>query len=354
MLGQEGLQQHGVMIAGIVEHHDHAAPASLVAQQLLEGAPKDLGVEYGADMADELPGAQIDRTEAGHGVTRRSLQQKRILVLRWHPHAAARPVLLEVTFVQAPQLHISFSSQAPQFFLLPRLSADRPERLVGAAYAAGSPSAEGVFGIVVRPSPHHSDGGDARRASGRPTAWRRARSPAESCADRSAACASISPYGKAVAIIPLYCISYVAVFRVLRLGSVNPRLRAAEKSAKWINGGRMYARGWSGSGWLWELSNERRRGCGSSGWPSTRNVSRMAGDHRLEPYPGNPRLQAYMDAPTLPSDGVFLASRYGLHPYIRTFERDGLAVPDGLRWSTPYRGCALGVLRLKRVSPTTV
>ena len=118
MLAQEG-RQHGVMIAGIVEHHDHAAPASLVAQQLLEEAPKGLGVEYGADMADELPGAQIDRAEAGHGAARRSVRQKRILVRRRHPHAAARPVLLEVTSVQAPQLHISLSSQAPQFFLLP-------------------------------------------------------------------------------------------------------------------------------------------------------------------------------------------------------------------------------------------
>jgi len=29
-----------------------------------------------------------------------------------------------------------------------------------------------------------------------------------------------------------------------------------------------------------------------------------------------------MDAPTLPSGRVVLASRYGLHPYIRTFARE--------------------------------
>ena len=78
--------------------------------------------------------------------------------------------------------------------------------------------------------------------------------------------------------------------------------------------------------------------------------------HAPDAIAGRPsrRLKAHMDAPTLPSDQVVLTNRNGLHPYIRTFARDWLAVPDGFRWSTPYRGGALGVLRLYRVSPTTV
>ena len=191
MLSQEGVQKYSVMIAGIIKHHDHSTLPSPVAQQLSEEAQEGLGVEYGANASDEWPGAQIDRTEAGHGTARVSVQQKGIHVIWRHSHAAARPVLLEVAFVQPPQFRISPSSQTPQFFLPPRLSSGRPERPVGGACAAGSPSIEITFGIDVRPGPHHRGYADAPRAPDRPKAYRRAQSLAETCADRSGACATV-------------------------------------------------------------------------------------------------------------------------------------------------------------------
>lgn len=45
VLVQEGFRQHGVIIGRSVEHHDHAAPASPVAQQLFEEALEGLGVD---------------------------------------------------------------------------------------------------------------------------------------------------------------------------------------------------------------------------------------------------------------------------------------------------------------------
>jgi hypothetical protein len=94
------------------------------------------------------------------------------------------------------------------------------------------------------------------------------------------------------------------------------------------------------------------------GWAANLASSPVDG---VETYPIDqdarqaPSFRAYMDAPTLPSvQGLDGADRYRLHPYIRTFARDCLAVPDGFRWSAPYRGNALEVLALKRVLPTTV
>lgn len=143
-------------------------------------------------MVNELLGARIDRAEADDGYARGRVQRDGILVLGRHPLATARPVLLEMAFVQAPQLHISPSRQAAQLFLLLRLSADRPERLAGGACVTERPSAEIISGITKRADPRNIGVLIACRALAGRKAWRPARSPATSCADRAGACATVS------------------------------------------------------------------------------------------------------------------------------------------------------------------
>jgi hypothetical protein len=89
---------------------------------------------------------QADGAKAGDGLAGRRMLQDRILDFRRYPHAAARTVLLEVTFIQTPQFDVGAASQATEFFLLPRLSADQIERLAGAACVAGTPSVEIIAG----------------------------------------------------------------------------------------------------------------------------------------------------------------------------------------------------------------
>ncbi len=69
------------MIAGVVEHDDHAAPARAVTQQLAEKSLKGLDVEHLAHATDELAGTQVDRAEAGYGLARRRVQQNGVLDL---------------------------------------------------------------------------------------------------------------------------------------------------------------------------------------------------------------------------------------------------------------------------------
>lgn len=64
VLAQAEPRQHRLMIAGAVEHHHHATPASSVAQHAFEKASKRLCAEHGANVPNELTGAQIDRAEA--------------------------------------------------------------------------------------------------------------------------------------------------------------------------------------------------------------------------------------------------------------------------------------------------
>src|SRR5438874_1650899 len=116
------------MITGVVEHQDHALSGGLLAQQPLEKAQERRGVEDRAHHAYELTGDQTDGAEASHGLSGRRVLQDGVLDFRWHPHSTARTVLLEVTFIQTPQFDVGTTSQATEFFLLPRLSADQIQR----------------------------------------------------------------------------------------------------------------------------------------------------------------------------------------------------------------------------------
>ena len=124
-----GGQEFRVMVTGIVEHDDHAASGSLLAQEAPEESPESRGVEDGAHHAYELTAAQTDRTETSHGLSGRCMLQNGVLDFRRYPHTTARTVLLEEAFIQAPQLNVGAACQSTEFFLLPRLSADPIERL---------------------------------------------------------------------------------------------------------------------------------------------------------------------------------------------------------------------------------
>src|SRR5450755_531752 len=94
------------MIASVVERDDHAASRRLLAKQAPEESPERGGVEDRAHHSYELSGVQTDGPKAGHRLSSRRMPQDRVLDFRRYPHAAARTVLLEVTFIQTPQLDV--------------------------------------------------------------------------------------------------------------------------------------------------------------------------------------------------------------------------------------------------------
>lgn len=106
VFAQKRLQKHGVMIAGVVEHAEHAAPAGSMSHQLAQKAFECLGVKHLAHATHELAAAQVDCAKAGDRFARRRMQQDRVLVQWRYPHSASRAMLLEVAFVQAPQFEV--------------------------------------------------------------------------------------------------------------------------------------------------------------------------------------------------------------------------------------------------------
>src|SRR5208282_3693167 len=159
------------MIPSVVQYQHHAPPGCLLAQQALEKALERDRIENRAHHANELTALQADGTKAGDGLAGRRVLQDWILDFGRYPHAAARTVLLEVTFIQAPQFDVGTVSQTTEFFLLPRLSADPIERLGGAACVTESPVAGIVAGIAALQDPPRSAAANVPTRPDRPRGW---------------------------------------------------------------------------------------------------------------------------------------------------------------------------------------
>lgn len=116
VLLQQRLEQLGVVVAGVVQHHHHPLVAGPVAKQFPQVGFERGRVELGRHDVNELAASQADRAEAGDGLARGGVVDHGVPVLRGNPHSAARAVLLEVAFVQAPQFNVAALRQPAQFF----------------------------------------------------------------------------------------------------------------------------------------------------------------------------------------------------------------------------------------------
>lgn len=147
---QEGGEEQGMVITGIVADDDHPASRRLLAQPP-EKTREGRGVEGGADHAYEPTGAQADGAKAGHGLAGRRMLQDRIPDFRGYPQTAAHALLLEMAFIEAPQCDVGASRQTLEFLYLSRFSADRTGRPGDVACEAESPCAGAIAGIAARP-----------------------------------------------------------------------------------------------------------------------------------------------------------------------------------------------------------
>ena len=176
------------MIPSVVQYQHHAPSGRLLAQQTLQKALEGGGVENRAHHANELTSSQADGPKAGDGLAGRRMLQDGVLDFGRYPHATARTVLLEMTFIQTPQFDVGTASQATEFFLLPQLSADPIERLGGAVCVTESPVVEIVAGIAALPGQPRSGDANVPTTPDRPTGWPTNQSLAGSYVNPPAAC----------------------------------------------------------------------------------------------------------------------------------------------------------------------
>ena len=139
VLVQQRLEYSSVVVRGVVEHDDHAPARASMTQQAAYESLKRLTIEARTERRDQAARTQVHGTKAGDGLARRRVLHDGIPALRSNPHAATRSVLLEVAFVDAPQINVVALCQAAQFFLQRIPPVGRTVRLAVAACASENP-----------------------------------------------------------------------------------------------------------------------------------------------------------------------------------------------------------------------
>jgi hypothetical protein len=104
------------MVPGVVQHQDEPPLRAAMPQQDAEKDPERDRVELRAELGHELPGAEVDRAEERHGLPRRGVEQHRVGLFRGHPHATPGTMLLEMAFVEAPEVKAVGASEPAEFF----------------------------------------------------------------------------------------------------------------------------------------------------------------------------------------------------------------------------------------------
>lgn len=110
--------QRGVVVAGIVDNHNHLTPTPTSdAFEFSQESPAGLRIKHAfRSRHAEFSVAETDRPEETDALARRRMPADRIEHFGRNPHAAARAVLLEVNLIEGPEIDVRLSGQAPEFF----------------------------------------------------------------------------------------------------------------------------------------------------------------------------------------------------------------------------------------------
>lgn len=104
------------MITAIVQHDDHDLPMPAVAQELFKEGLEGEGVELLGLACHQNPFLGADRPKNANAFPGGSMKQDGIHVLGRDPHPAPGPVLLEMAFVQKPQVNLFAACEQAKFF----------------------------------------------------------------------------------------------------------------------------------------------------------------------------------------------------------------------------------------------
>jgi D-lyxose ketol-isomerase len=96
-----------MVVSGVVHNQDLATPARSVRQQMMEEGFESHGVKCLCKQRNQLAPAHVHRPKQSDGLSRGRMPQDRVRILRGHPHDRSGPMLLEVAFIQAPQVYVT-------------------------------------------------------------------------------------------------------------------------------------------------------------------------------------------------------------------------------------------------------
>ncbi len=115
---QKRFQRSSVVIACIVEDQNHAPVSCPMGEKLPKKLAEGEGVKSGLLLGHQLSVPKIHGSEQRHGLASGSVEQHGVRVLGRNPHHGPRAMLLEMAFVQAPQINAGVVGEAAEFFYI--------------------------------------------------------------------------------------------------------------------------------------------------------------------------------------------------------------------------------------------
>ena len=164
--------ERGVVIFGVIDDDHHAPTRSGAdASQMAQECPAGLGIEVtGRWKRAQLAVTQSNGAEVADAFSRRRMDADRIPNFRRNPHPTPAAVLLEMNFIQRPQIDGGVGRQQQEFFLLPLEPLDPLDRLPVAVCASGTQIAGRAAGTAARAGSPRTAFSETTTATGRPTA----------------------------------------------------------------------------------------------------------------------------------------------------------------------------------------
>jgi hypothetical protein len=127
----------GMMVSGIVCNDNDTSPTSRTGlpeafEKHMERQSVKLLLLF---LENQFPIAQTDSSEIAHALTSGMMQQYRVLFLRRDPYQTTRSILLEMNFINRPQIDFGIGCEPPEFFYMPPEAQGQPGQSEGVVCA---------------------------------------------------------------------------------------------------------------------------------------------------------------------------------------------------------------------------
>ncbi len=182
-LCQKGIERSSMMPASIIQNQNNLPISSLSIHDHLDESPKVFGIEF---LYLERHKATINRpdcAEKGNTFSCRCMQHYWILFFWRYPHRTAGTMLLKMTFILKPQVHIRTTSQNLEFFYIVSAPRGRPSQSTVWACDVETQAGETTVCIVVLQESHRIAYPNENLTAFRPTGFASIQDPVAMSAD---------------------------------------------------------------------------------------------------------------------------------------------------------------------------
>jgi hypothetical protein len=168
-LSQKRIKCSCMMPTSIIQNQDDLLVSSFSMHKDLNESPEIFCVEFLYLKCRQPTIGRPDCTEKSNTLSSRCMQYHRVLFLWRYPHRTPRTMLLKVTFILKPQIHIRTTCQNLEFFYISPVLRGRLSLSTAAVSGVGNQVGEIIVGIVAHQESRRIAFPDESLTASRPT-----------------------------------------------------------------------------------------------------------------------------------------------------------------------------------------